>query len=81
MTEGQRMTEAEYEAFVLSDPEGRWELHDGRLVRKPDPSPEHAEILARLAAQLRAQLDETEYDVRVSDARIRAPDDRSSPPE
>ena len=75
MTEGQRMTEAEYEAFVLSGVEGLWELHDGRLVRKPDPSPEHAQFLERLAGQLREQLDENEYQARVNDARLQVPED------
>ena len=81
MTEGQRMTEAEYEAFVLSGVEGLWELHDGRLVRKPDPSPEHAEFLERLARQLRGQLDENEYQVRVNDARLQVPENSSTAPE
>ena len=80
MTEGQRMTEAEYEAFVLSVVEGLWELHDGRLVRKPDPSLEHAEFLERLAGQLRGQLDENEYQVRVNEACLQLPEDSSPAP-
>ena len=81
MTEGQRMTEAEYEAFVLSGGEGLWELHDGRLVRKPNPSPEHAQFLERLAGQLRGQLDENDYQVRVNEARLQVPENTPTAPE
>jgi hypothetical protein len=41
----QRMSEQEYEAFVLSGVEGLWELHDGVLVEKPGMSWKHLDIV------------------------------------
>ena len=73
MIVGQRMSEQEYEAFVLSGAEGTWELHDGRLVEKPALSGRHGTVVSRLARQLLAQLDAAEYEVRINDGRLRAP--------
>ena len=57
MAVAQRMTEAEYETFVLSGVEGAWELHDGRLVEKPGKSWEHTAIASLLGVFLQNQLD------------------------
>ena len=35
MAVAQRMSEEQYQQFVLAQPDGQWELHDGRLVEKP----------------------------------------------
>ena len=48
MAVAQRMSEQEYEAFVLSGVEGLWELHDGVLVEKPGMSWKHLDIVTEL---------------------------------
>ena len=68
----QRMSEAAYEQFVLSGPDGVWELHDGRLVEKPGMTWEHGDIASHLGYLLQRQLDRAEY--RVShEWRVRRP--------
>lgn len=74
MTIVERMSEADYEAFVRTGAAGVWELHGGRLVQKPALSSVQREIVSRLARQLLAQLDAAEYEVRVNDCRVRGPD-------
>jgi Uma2 family endonuclease len=73
MSDCQRMSEGEYEAFVLSAPEGVWELHEGRLVEKPVLDGARGTVVSRLAGQLLTQLDPAEYTVHVNEARLRAP--------
>ncbi|MFN8590504.1 MAG: Uma2 family endonuclease [Thermomicrobiales bacterium] len=73
MDVARRISETEYERFILSTPRGTWELHDGMLIEKPAMSPGHRAIVSRLAQQLLAQLDLAEYAVRVNDGRIRGP--------
>lgn len=69
----QRMSEAAYEQFVLSGPDGLWELHDGRLVEKPGMTWEHGDIAAYLGYLLQLQLDRAAY--RVShEWRVRRPE-------
>ena len=69
-----------YERVTLEDPEGRWELACGRLVRKPIMTTEHADAARRLTRRLVIQLDEDEYSVgetvrlRVSSGSYRVPD-------
>jgi Uma2 family endonuclease len=47
----------------MDDPNGRWELHCGELVQKPDMSIEHNWATRRVAFMLHGQLDPAEYDV------------------
>jgi len=68
----QKISEAEYQRFVLSGAGKGWELHDGRLVEKPGMSWEHGDIVMELAYLLRHQLDRTEYRVFV-ESRVRRP--------
>lgn len=75
MAVAQRMTERDYEQFVMSGVEGAWELHDGVLVEKPAVSWDHGRIITRLARQLLPQLDEAEHDVRFNEGRVRKPED------
>ena len=49
MAVAQRMSEEQYQQFVLAQPDGQWELHDGRLVEKPGVTWEHADIAMELA--------------------------------
>jgi Uma2 family endonuclease len=63
MAVAQRMTEQEYEEFVLSRVEGLWELHDGVLVEKPGMSRKHLASASLLGVLLQNQLDLDEYRV------------------
>jgi Uma2 family endonuclease len=72
MAVAQRMSEQEYQAFVLSNPDGLWELHDGRLVEKPGMSWKHLDVSFELGHQLRLQLDRTQFRVFV-EGRVRRP--------
>jgi Uma2 family endonuclease len=68
----QRISEEQYQQFVLTQPDGQWELHDGRLVEKPGMSWEHGDVVTELAYHLRHQLDRAEYRVFV-ESRVRRP--------
>ena len=72
MAVAQRMSEQEYQEFVLSGAEGRWELHDGRLVEKPGMSWKHSAIASLLGFLVQGQLDLAEYRV-FYDSRVRRP--------
>ena len=74
MAVAQRMSEADYERFVLSGIEGLWELHDGVLVEKPGMSWEHLDAIAELVALLRQQLDRTRFRA-FAESRVRRPTD------
>jgi Uma2 family endonuclease len=63
MAVAQRMTEHEYERFILSGVSGQWELHDGRLVEKPGMSWEQSDVAAFFGHLLQIQLDRGEYRV------------------
>jgi Uma2 family endonuclease len=77
MALAQRMSEQEYQAFVLSNPDGLSELHDGRLVEKPGMSWKHLDVSFELGHQLRLQLDRTQFRVFVV-GRVRGPRRRCS---
>ena len=72
MAVAQRMSEEQYRQFVLAQPEGQWELHDGRLVEKPGVTWEHADIAMELAYLLRHQIPRDEYRV-FMESRVRRP--------
>ena len=72
MAVAQRMSEEQYQQFVLAQPDGQWELHDGRLVEKPGLTWEHADIAMELAYLLRYQIPRDEYRVFI-DSRVRRP--------
>ena len=69
----QRMSEAAYEQFVRSGPDGLWELHDGQLVEKPGMTWEHLDIVALLGHLLQGQLDRRTYRV-FAESRVRRPE-------
>ena len=72
MAVAQRMSEQEYEDFVLSGVEGHWELHDGVLVEKPGMSWRHLDVAFELGRLLGNQLDRAEHRV-VIEGRARRP--------
>jgi Uma2 family endonuclease len=72
MSVAQRISEQEYETFVRANPDGLWELHDGRLVEKPGMSWKHLDVAFELGYQLRLQLDRTRFRIFV-EGRVRRP--------
>jgi Uma2 family endonuclease len=70
------VTYEEYEELALNEPEHFWELHDGRLVRKPDEimTTAHNRIGDELGYQFHLQLDRSLYQVRTNNARARRRD-------
>ena len=52
-----------YEQVALHDPEGQWELHCGRLVRKPGMTTEHEFLAGRIAGWLWRQIDPDQFEV------------------
>ena len=73
MAIAQRMSEEDYERFVLTGVDGAWELHDGRLVEKPGMTWKHGDIVTALGYLLVHQLDWSEYRVRFNEGRLRKP--------
>jgi Uma2 family endonuclease len=68
-----RLTEQDFEAFLLSGIEGRWELHDGVLVEKPAMSWDHQNVMINLAVQLSNQISREAFRVQV-ESRVRRPE-------
>lgn len=65
------MTAQTYAALVLADPEGHWEVHEGRLREKPPMTHAHNTVAFELGFELRRQLDWREFSVRVDAGRVR----------
>ena len=70
-----------YERVALEDPDGRWELHHGRMRRKPVMTTWHNFFSRRLGLRLRRQLDEDEFDVVVDQGRVRWSDEHAYIPD
>ncbi len=68
-----RLSDQDFEAFLLSGIEGHWELHDGVLVEKPGMSWDHQVVMINLAVQLNQQLDRDAFRVQV-ESRVRRPE-------
>ena len=51
------VTQETYQRVALEDPEGHWELHQGRLREKPSMSFQHNYVFTYLGSQLTNQLD------------------------
>jgi Uma2 family endonuclease len=67
------MTVEAYERLVSSDPDRKWELHDGQLREKPGMSWEHLDIVTLLSHLLQLQLDRREFRV-FAEGRVRRPE-------
>lgn len=67
------MSDDAYERVALADDDQHWELWDGVLVEKPGMSTEHNHALVELVFQLRLQLDQSRYRVRVKSTRVSKP--------
>ena len=68
-----RLSEQDFEAFLLSGIEGHWELHDGVLVEKPGMSWDHQNVALELGHQLRLQLPKNRYRIQL-ESRVRRPE-------
>jgi Uma2 family endonuclease len=60
-----------YTAVVLEDPDGKWELHQGRLREKPPMTHAHNTFAFELGFELRRQLDWRDFSVRVDAGKVR----------
>jgi Uma2 family endonuclease len=69
------VTEETYRRVALEDPEGHWELHNGRLREKPSMSFDHNNTLVEFGYQLRSELDPLEYVVRINAGHLRRIDE------
>jgi Uma2 family endonuclease len=65
------MSEEGYRQFSLSDPQGQWELVEGRLRERPGMSVAHGRVIMDLAVYLANQLARSEFRVRTQHARLR----------
>ena len=73
MAVAQRMTEQDYERFVMTGAEGAWELHDGVLVEKPGMSAEHGDFTFEFGHRLRSQIDRSQFRIAINDWRVLRP--------
>ena len=64
------ITQELYRAVAVEDPDGRWELHRGKLREKPAMSFVHNEVMVELGYQLRAQLPPDAFVVRINAGRL-----------
>ncbi len=69
------VSERTYQQVVLEDPEGQWELHQGRLREKPSMTFAHDQTMARLGSLLTQQLDWDEFSVRINAGWVRRPNE------
>ena len=72
--EGMTVSEETYKQLALEDRHGHWELHSGRLVRKPGMTARHAYVIERLLRRLVPQLPEEQYAIRMEASRLRRPE-------
>src|SRR5690349_4177254 len=64
-----------YQMVALEDPEGKWELHRGRLREKPSMTASHNQTGVDLAFSILQQVDQREYTVRVDSGRAKRADE------
>jgi len=65
------VSETTYHRLALEDPEGNWELHCGKLRRKPSTSWEHNYLMVELFRQLDRQFEHQAFHVRANIGRVR----------
>lgn len=66
------VSERTYESVTIEDPDGRWELHHGRLREKPAMSAEHNDAMFELGFSLRRQVDPRQFRVRVNAGHLKS---------
>jgi Uma2 family endonuclease len=75
------VSEETYERVALEDPDGKWELHCGRLRNKPGMTTKHNDIGTILGFRLQQQLSLDQFRVRIDSARVRVSETRSYIPD
>ncbi len=65
------ISEQTFRLVALEDAEGLWELHDGRLVEKPNMGAEHNDSIVRLGLVIGPQLDWRVYRLRINMPHLR----------
>jgi Uma2 family endonuclease len=65
------VSEQTYRQVAMEDPEGHWELHCGRLRRKPEMTTEHDATMHNLGFLLYRQPNRGEFVVRINTGRAR----------
>jgi Uma2 family endonuclease len=75
------ISEATFERVALEDPDGKWELHCGRLRSKPGMTTQHNQVSRLLGFRLQQQLPFEEYVVSANMARVRFSSTRSYIPD
>lgn len=68
-----RLSNADYLALALAEPDRKWELRDGVLREKPPMTSEHNWTAEMLGFQLLSQLDWSVYQVRTDKGRLSRP--------
>jgi Uma2 family endonuclease len=71
MKPGMLVSEQEFLQLALEDYKSRWELHCGRLRKKPDMSFEHNYLMFELQRLLIQQLDHQQFQVRCNVGHVR----------
>ena len=74
LREGMTVSEETYKQLALEDIHGHWELHAGRLVRKPGMTAQHADAIEALYRMLADQLPRSGFAVRGDAGRLRRPE-------
>jgi Uma2 family endonuclease len=69
-----KVSEEAYKQLALEDRHGHWELHSGRLVRKPGMTARQANALESLVRQLVPQLPRGDFAIRPEAGRLRRPE-------
>lgn len=64
-----------YQRVALEDPEGKWELHRGKLRGKPGMTFAHNEEIHLLAAQLYRQIDLERFSIRINHGHVNRADE------
>jgi Uma2 family endonuclease len=65
-----RLSEAEYRRIALAQPDEKWELHRGVLVKKPAMTWDHANTVRNLGHLLQNQLEPNDYLVPMNMGRV-----------
>ena len=65
------VSEQTYLQLVQEDPDGKWELHCGRLRSKTDMTWEHSDLYGELGHMLRSQLNRDEFIVKWNAGHLR----------
>jgi Uma2 family endonuclease len=71
-TEAMAVSVETFERLALEEP-NRWELHCGRLVRRPDMTMPHNDLSMRLAMLLANQLDQKRFRLRSQSGHVTRP--------